>query len=181
MFFTLTDVGTNYSSLRIFSTASASTAYLFSYMIDRVVTIFCCLCASSIRARCVLCFMSSAIPRLWTRDLGMRHRGQGQFPRLRIEAMRTLMAKLVGVGEGEKSDVPGSLFRVVRRVSKDSWVEAPGDPIRAYNHDTMLISFQEFIIKQNFPLRVKRFPVAVSHKHLVRTPASCVLGSKIFE
>jgi len=95
--------------------------------------------------------------------------------------MRTLTAKLVGVGEGEKSDVLGSLLRVVCGVSKDSWVEVPGDPIRAYDHDTMLISFQEFIIKQNVPLCVKHLQVAGSHKHLVRTPASCVLGSKIFE
>jgi hypothetical protein len=61
----------------------------------------------------------------------------------------------------------GLLLWVVCRICEYARVEATFDAIKASNHDSMLVCFEEFIIKDDSPLSVIHFSVAMCHEYAV--------------
>lgn len=59
------------------------------------------------------------------------------------------------------------LLWVVCRIREYARVEATFDAIKAGNHDSMLVCFEEFIIKDNSPLSVIHFSVAMCHEYAI--------------
>jgi hypothetical protein len=134
---------------------------------------------SSTRERVCRCCLSRTIPRLCTRVLGIRHLGQGHAPKLRILARRIL--EKIYIRLRKVSGGRGALFGIVSRICEKPGIKAPLNPVAAGNHDTMLVSLPELIIKQNFPLCVDEFAVTVSQKNTCRSSSTCMLRCKILE
>jgi len=61
------------------------------------------------------------------------------------------------------------LLWVVSRIREYARVEATFDAIKAGNYDSMLVCFEEFIIKDDSPLSVIYFSVAMCHECAVRS------------
>ena len=57
-----------------------------------------------------------------------------------------------------------SLFGIIGRISEYSRIKPALDAIAATDHDTMFPRFYEFIIKEDTPLRMKQFAMAMSHE-----------------
>jgi len=148
-------------------------------MISRAISIFRLLSSSSIRASVFLCVISWGIPMFWTRERGIRHRGQGQCPLSRILARRILPHCQHTVDSENEHDT--ILFWIVGGVSKNTGIEPPLDSIAAFNHDPMLVGFQKFIVDEYAPLCMHRFAAAVCHKCFTRRLPPCILSNKIFE
>jgi hypothetical protein len=134
---------------------------------------------SSVRARVLRCAMSRVIPILATRSNGMRHRVQGQRPRFRMPARRILqqMSYVKHLSSGKLA----LLLLVVCRICEYTRVETPPNVVTAFNSYSMLIRFQEFIVKNNRPLCMVDFSVAMRHECTVRPLAANVLCCKSFE
>jgi hypothetical protein len=55
-------------------------------------------------------------------------------------------------------------------------------PVTASDDNSMFPSFNEFIVENDFPLRMHELPVTESHEHVVRDIlASYLFDSEIFE
>lgn len=77
-----------------------------------------------------------------------------------------------------KSDL---LFWIVRRICEDPRVKATLDSITAADHNSVLACFYKFVIKQNIPLRMEEFPMAVRHKVSAGAFATELSRCKILE
>ena len=106
------------------------------------------------------CVISLAMPRLWTRLSGIRHRGHGHFPRLRIPAISIL--DLLVVSGTLKIQREIVLFGIVSRVSKNPWIKSTVNTISAEDHDAVLPGMQKTIVQEYFPLGMEKLASAVS-------------------
>jgi len=134
---------------------------------------------SSVRARVLRCAMSRAIPILATRSNGMRHRGQGQRPRFRMPA-RTILRQLSYVKHLSSGKL-ALLLLIVCRICEYTRVKTPPNVVTALDSHSVLIRFQEFIVKNNRPLCMVDFSVAMRHECTVGPLAANLLCCESFE
>ena len=57
-----------------------------------------------------------------------------------------------------------TLFRIISGVGKYPWIKPSLDTIAATNGNSVFPCFKEFIIKENQPLCMKHFAMAVGHE-----------------
>jgi hypothetical protein len=90
------------------------------------------------------------MPRLWTRLSGIRHRGHGHFPRLRIPAISILDLLVVS----------GTL-KIQREIVLFG-IKSTVNTISAEDHDAVLPGMQKTIVQEYFPLGMEKLASAVS-------------------
>jgi len=73
------------------------------------------------------------------------------------------------------------LLHVVRRICEQTRVKPTPDVIVALNHHPMLVCFQEFIVKDDRPLSMIHFSLAMCHKCGARSFPANVLCCEGFE
>jgi hypothetical protein len=73
------------------------------------------------------------------------------------------------------------LFRVIGGVCKNPWIEPAHDPITAFYHDTMFVSFDKFRIKDDRPLCMQHFAAAVCHKGFAGCSCSYIWSGEVLE
>ena len=57
------------------------------------------------------------------------------------------------------------LFHVIRRISDYTWVKTSRNLVTTLDHYTMLVCFQEFIVKYDWPLCMVHFSMTMTHEH----------------
>jgi hypothetical protein len=77
--------------------------------------------------------------------------------------------------QGQRSNVAGILFRVVRRVREDSGIKSPLNSIAAKNHNAVLPSLNELLIQKDPPLLMHEFTMAVGHELSTGSLSTCRL------
>lgn len=113
----------------------------------------------SIRAQVFRRFLSLFIPSLCPCCKGIRQRGHGHPPRLRIVARRTLSQPIrLELLHSNRCHI---LFRIICRVGENPRVKSPHNSIPTGYHHTMPVGFQKFIIEKELPLSMKEFTVTM--------------------
>jgi len=139
----LTAVGTRDSSFSRFSTATLSIPEFLTYMASCTALTWLCHCTSSTCARDLHCIISWGIPMLCTWSIGIRHRGQGQRPRLHQSYRGNLL-----------------LF-IISRMCKYTRVKVPTNFVTTFYHHSMPIHLQKVIIEDEGPLSMIQFSSTV--------------------
>jgi hypothetical protein len=75
----------------------------------------------------------------------------------------------------------GLLLLVVLRICKYMRVKATSNAIATHNNDSMLKSFQEFIIKDDLPLSIIDFSMTMGHECSVWALSTQVLSGEGFK
>lgn len=71
------------------------------------------------------------------------------------------------------------LFRIVTRISKNPWEEAPLLPVRAHENDATLHSIKKLLVEEGSPLLMKELPATISEQGLRRESSSILLAQKV--
>ena len=132
-------------------------------MISRALEILALYCRLSTLVSFFRWFWSRFVPSGWPESLGIRHRGQGSLPMLRIPLRLTLAQKC------QKHDIVAHLgkdvlFRIICWVGEYSKIKTSLLAVATLYHYAMLISFQEIVVEQLFPLCMKKFSLAMGQK-----------------
>lgn len=105
----------------------------------------------------------------------MRHRGHGHTPRLRMFAIKTLLAG----HQSSESNLAASdsciLLWIVCRISENSWEESSFNAITTSEHDAMFVRLNKFIVEKCLPLRMEQFTATMREEGVTWQFAARVL------
>lgn len=119
------------------------------------------------------------MPSSGIRAFGIKHRGHGQSPRLRIVARRTLKVKeLFRRDYGKPSK--HILFGIISRVCEDTWIKSSSYAIGAFYHNAMPVGIHKFFVKQDLPDAVHELTATVSQE-VVRGSFSCQVKDEVID